>query len=156
MQCLAFRYCNINLFLGKLIELLEVLASHSISSVELKMFLRLLTPNKEGQLPTHSLVLQKTLLNMTMKDTRNLPLNTIDLTAMESVSYESVTSCDLIGSYKAICYHGYYCLKTLILYTCALVGFIRLLLIHRGIIHYSGTVFISVSKKNWTIMWRHS
>ena len=89
---------SVYIFLGKLIELLEVLASHSISSVELKMFLHLLMPNKEGQLPTHAHVLQKTLLNMTLKDTRNLPLNIIDLTTMESVSYQSVTSCDLVSS----------------------------------------------------------
>jgi len=70
----------------KLIELIEVLVSHSISSVEMKSFLRLLGPNNEGQLPAYSHTLQELLLKMAIKSTRVFPLHYIDLSASESVS----------------------------------------------------------------------
>ena len=84
---LSDMYCLI--FPVKLVELLEVLASHSISSVELKTFLRLLSPDKDQQLPGYAHMMQRTLLNMALKDTRNLPLHSIDLTATESVSHRN-------------------------------------------------------------------
>ena len=62
------------------------------------MFLHLLTPDKEGQLPACARVLHKTLMNMTLKDIRNLPLNIIDLTIMKLVGYKSMTSCDLMSN----------------------------------------------------------
>ena len=71
---------------AKLIELIEVLVSHSISSVEMKSFLRLLGPNSEGHLPTYSHVLQELLLKMALKNTRVFPLHYVDLTATDSVS----------------------------------------------------------------------
>ena len=74
-------------FLAKLIELLEVLVGHSISSVELKSFLRLLAPNKNQQLPGYAHMMQRTLVNVAVKDTHNLPLHSIDLNAAESVSH---------------------------------------------------------------------
>ena len=74
-------------FLAKLIELLEVLVGHSISSVELKSFLRLLAPNKDQQLPGYAHMMQRTLVNVAVKDTHNLPLHSIDLNAAESVSH---------------------------------------------------------------------
>ena len=89
-------HCDFSDFLGNCWKLF--LTNHLISSVGLKMFLHLLTPNKEGQLPTCTHVLHKTLLNMTLKDTRNLPLNIIDLIIMELVSYKSMTSCDLMSN----------------------------------------------------------
>jgi len=71
---------------AKLIKLIEILVSHSISSVEMKSFLRLLGPNCDGHLPTYSHKLQELLLKMALKDTRIFPLHYIDLTALNSVS----------------------------------------------------------------------
>ena len=82
-------YSIFTVYLAKLVELLEVLASHSISSVELKTFLHLLSPDKDQQLPGYAHMMQRMLLNVALKDTRNLPLHSIDLTATESVSHNN-------------------------------------------------------------------
>ena len=56
VQSFEFHEFSVHIFLRKLNELLKILASHSINSAELKMFLHLLTPNKEFQLPTHTCI----------------------------------------------------------------------------------------------------